>query len=126
MNNNDNLIAQTKILTSQIADLLGIYFVCEKIAKRLTKAKKGDLKLNELKKVIKDKEIIIDESDINLIFNTSWKIKGKKSFRHIRNYICHECSIAERDYAVEHAEEYLKVMNKFINSYLERNKKRKN
>ena len=88
-----NLITQTKILSPKMAELMGIYFVCEKVAKHLTRNEVSDkrLYLQMVKKWIKANGIIVSEYDVDLIFNTSWKLKGKKSFRNIRNKICHEC-----------------------------------
>ena len=113
-----NLITQTKILSPKMAELMGIYFVCEKVAKHLTRNEVSDkrLYLQMVKKWIKANGIIVSEYDVDLIFNTSWKLKGKKSFRNIRNKICHECSISERDYAVQYFKLYKETMLRFLDA----------
>lgn len=111
---------QTKILTPEISDLLGVYFVCEKVAKKLIGSSKGTILLTTLKQKIKIVGMNIDEYYLNLIFNTSWGNKGKKSFRNIRNKICHECSISERNYAINQSTKYKTAMYAFLNSYIDR------
>lgn len=113
-----NLVTQTKILSPKMAELLGLYFVCEKVAKHLTKGEVTDdrLHLSIVKKWIKSIGISISDFDVDLVFNTGWKIIGRKSFRNIRNKICHECSIAERDYAVRHFKLYKETMDRFLNA----------
>lgn len=111
-----NLITQTKILSPEMAELLGIYFVCEKVAKHLTRSEVADRKLylQTVKKWIKIIGITVNEYDVDLIFNTTWNKRDRKSFRNIRNKICHECSIAEKDYAVQYFKLYKETMLRFL------------
>ena len=53
-----------------MAELMGIYFVCEKVAKHLTRNEVSDkrLYLQMVKKWIKANGIIVSEYDVDLIF----------------------------------------------------------
>lgn len=113
-------ISETKILTEEFSELLGLYFVCEKIAKKIAPNKKTEdykLHLKALKAGIKKLNLSISEYEINLIFNTGWENKKKNqiSFRNIRDSVCHNCSISNRDFAVKHKEQYKLAMQNFIN-----------
>lgn len=117
----NQFVTESKILISDFSELLGLYFVCEKIAKKIAPNEKaGDYKLylSTLKAGIKELNLSIREYDINLIFNTGWdnKKKNKVSFRNIRNSVCHNCSISNRDFAVKHKEQYKIIMLNFINA----------
>lgn len=111
-----NLISQTKILTPDMSELMGLYFVCEKVAKHITKKEvvDGKIHLATVKKWIKFLGVSVNEYDVDLIFNTGWKTKKKKAFRIIRNKVCHECSIAERDHAVKYFKLYKETMLRFL------------
>lgn len=123
--NKRELVAQSQILTSEFSELLGLYFVCEKIAKKIAPNSNSTdftLRLGSLVKALNEANIEINNYKLNLIFNTQWKNKTKEqvSFRYIRNKICHDCSISLRDYAVSHKEEYKEAMKHFIDECCKR------
>lgn len=114
-----DLVYQKQILNNDFSELLGLYFVCEKLAKRIApNENKGDLSLKivTLKNSIKTLNLSINENVVNLIFNTNWnnKTKNQISFRFIRNKVCHECSVSNRDYAVKNKVLYMKSMSEFF------------
>lgn len=80
--NKADLVAQTKILSPKIAKLLGMYFVCEKVAKHLTKneVSDGKLYLQILKKWIKIMGISVNKNDLDLIFTQKLIIKIENHF----------------------------------------------
>ena len=117
-----DLILQKKILSTDFSELLGLYFVCEKLARFIMDKQsvgvehKESINLKTLRKSLKGIGIPLDEYTLNLIFNTSWhsKNKGQYSFRSIRNRVCHGCSIKERDYAVRYYKPYQSAMEQFF------------
>ena len=126
-----NLVAESKVVTPEFGELFGMYFVCEKVAKSIAENKKNEdrsLHLATLKKGIKKLNLNVSEYDINLIFNKGWKNKAKNqmSFRNIRDSVCHNCSIANRDFAIKHKTQYAQAMQAFLEEiykFLERKRK---
>ena len=114
----EQYLKQTQILCPEFSELLGLYFVCEKIARDMTNIANSTnpLDLGRLKKVLKGKGVVMCDHDLDLIFNTSWKKKNpnKYSFRNIRNNVCHQCSIADRNHALQFKREYLSAMTRFF------------
>ena len=114
----EQYLKQTQILCSEFSELLGLYFACEKVARDMTNIVDitKPLDLSCLKKVLKGKGIVMCDHDLDLIFNTSWKKKNPNqySFRNIRNNVCHRCSIADRNHAIQYKKEYLSAMTRFF------------
>ena len=110
----NKLVEETQILTPEFSELLGMYFVCEKTAKHITKSK--TLNIATINNSIKTLNLNIAKSDLDLIFNTgsAWKSKNQKSFRIIRNSVCHNCSITDRNFAVKNKTQYKQAMQAFL------------
>ena len=108
----------TQILCPEFSELLGLYFVCEKLVRDMTNIadSKESIDLSSLKKVLKGKGITMCDHDLDLIFNSNWRKKNpnKYSFRNIRNNVCHRCSIADRNHALQFKREYLSAMTRFF------------
>lgn len=113
-----DLVTQSKILKEDtFSTLLSLYFVCEKIARRIVDAEKKSDKLNvsTLKVRMKGLGILVNEHEIDLIFKTALNTDKLRSFRNIRNDVVHGCSIARRDYAIRYFINYLNAMQTFFN-----------
>lgn len=112
------LIIQSQILNQDFSQLLSLYFLCEKLGKKLTQNcddSNKSLYLSNLKKCLIKEGLLVSDFDLNRIFLTSLDKKDKKSFRVIRNKVCHSCSIHYRDFAIKHKNEYIKSMHVFLN-----------
>lgn len=114
----EEYMKQKQILSEEFSELLGFYFVCEKLVRDMTNItdSKKSIDLSRLKKVMQGNGIIMCDHDLDLLFNTNFKKKNpnKYSFRNIRNNVCHKCSFADRDHAVKFQKEYLGAMNNFF------------
>lgn len=114
----EQYLIQTRILSPEFSELLGLYFACEKLVRDMTNITDNTkhLDLSRLKKVLKGKGIAMCDHDLDLIFNTSWKKKNPNqySFRNIRNNVCHNCSMADRNHAIQFKKEYFSAMTTFF------------
>lgn len=116
------LILETNILDEKFSKLLGKYFVCEKISKKLIGSdNKSDksLHLGSLKSALREYSIKIPENILNTIFASKLDNKNEKSFRVIRDKVCHSCSIKYRDFGNRYFDKYDEMMENFLNSLKE-------
>ncbi len=103
--------------------LLSTYFLCEKLSKDLDtnqEEKNSGLTLSVLKRNLKRESINVDERILDLIFLSPLDKKDEKSFRVIRNAVCHSCSIKYRDYAIQHKKEYQDAMDEYLNKLFDK------
>lgn len=117
----DSLRAQSKILTPEFSELLSKYFLCEKLSMKFINGEDAEkrLRLSKLKKELCTHGIHVSDQILKKIFLTSLDRKNEKSFRVIRNKVCHDCSIKYRDYAVKFREEYGDAMDLYLNKLYE-------
>ena len=116
------LILETNILDEKFSKLLGKYFVCEKISKKLISSdNKSDksLHLGSLKRALIEYSIKIPENILNTIFASKLDNKNEISFRVIRDKVCHSCSIKYRDFGNRYFDKYNDMMENFLNSLKE-------
>ena len=119
--------AQSKILTPEFSELLSKYFLCEKLSMKFINcedALEKRLHLSKLKKELRKHGIHVSDQILDKIFSTSHDdrkndSKNKKSFRVIRNKVCHDCSIKYRDYAIKFQKEYGDAMDQYLNKLYE-------
>ena len=115
------LLSQSQILNGEISVLLSKYFLCEKLSKELYLHEKNDnsLNLKSLKTALKNRKIMISDDKINLLFLSSLDKSNSKSFRVIRNNICHSCSLKYRDLALDNKELYDNIIDEYLNILFE-------
>lgn len=114
-----DLILQMKILDTRFAELLGKYFLCEKLSRKLLNNENTSdksLHLGSLKKKLKEYSVQIQENNLDILFASKLDNKNEKSFRVIRDKVCHSCSIKYRDFGNKHFSKYNSVMDAFLDS----------
>lgn len=72
-----------------------------------------------LKKSLRNYSIQIQDNVLDTLFNSKLDKKEEKSFRVIRNKVCHSCSIKYRDFGNEYSNMYNSMMDTFIDSIKE-------
>lgn len=118
-----DLILQMNNLTPEFSSLLGKYFLCEKLSKRLAPNKDSSdktLKLQTLKASLKKNGLSFDDKKLDKIFLSSMDSKTSKSFRVIRDNVCHSCSVSYKDYALKFYKEFDNLFDEYLNVIFER------
>lgn len=114
-----DLKLQMQILDSKFAELLGKYFLCEKLSRKLLdneNTSDKSLHLGSLKKKLREYSVDIKDIVLDDLFASKLDKKDKKSFRVIRDKVCHSCSIKYRDFGNQYYSKYNLSMDIYLES----------